>query len=59
MSCTHSLADRETLCADGICPNCLVEEKIRLSFYIEELEDDVKRLLGEKSEVMREALQGN
>jgi len=23
MDCTHSLADRETSCADGMCPDCL------------------------------------
>jgi len=27
--CTHSLAEQETACADGICPLCLITDLIR------------------------------
>ena len=28
--CTHDMADKDTACADGLCPICLEEELARL-----------------------------
>lgn len=30
MNCDHDLAERETACADGMCPLCLQQENARL-----------------------------
>ena len=39
--CTHDLAERETACADGMCPQCLADDNKALFDRNEELKDIV------------------
>jgi hypothetical protein len=47
MNCTHDLAERETACADGMCPLCLRQEVERLKAAWDES-------IKERSELMAE-----
>ena len=41
MSCTHELGERETACADGMCPLCLAADNTELRDVIK----DMRRLI--------------
>ena len=53
MKCDHDLAERETACADGMCPECLHMELIctrglALAMYRFVPEGELKQLIWEK-----------
>ncbi len=37
MSCTHELGERETACADGMCPLCLAADNTELRDVIKDM----------------------
>lgn len=41
--CTHDLAERESACADGYCPLCLVADLAELRAGITALSHDTRR----------------
>jgi hypothetical protein len=43
-ACTHDLAERETACADGMCPMCIADKIERLERDYEELGASVMNL---------------
>lgn len=50
MSCKHDLAERETACADGMCPLCMVVEIERLQYIAD---TDTPELKLQHEEIMQ------
>ena len=44
MTCPHDLAERETACADGMCPLCLAADIGRLQIHSSVLMREIERL---------------
>jgi hypothetical protein len=53
MSCEHSLAERETACADGYCPICLAAERESYKETMMSRHDDAVRLRRERDALTR------
>ncbi len=50
MSCEHELGERETACADGMCPLCLAADNTALRMVIKDMRRSILDFARERNE---------
>lgn len=49
MSCDHELGEKETACADGMCPLCLAEDNESLRDVVKDMRRHILTLARERN----------